>query len=328
MSRVILAVAVIIAAACSSKAPAPAQHDTAWAPEVREGYAVTPDSVRIYYRIVGDGPETVIVAAANYFLGSLDGLATPARRLVLYDMRGRGKTDSVPPSKMGIAEFDATDIEVLRTLVGAERVALIGWSGAVLPAFRYAVEHPERVSALVLFTPVGPRWVPWWDDMRKNAAAKADTAGAAALAAREKAGEFANNEVALCRESAALGLKTNWVVTTQIHLAPDVCDSPNEVPSRYGDFVPRLLAKLGTYDYRNDFGKVRARRLVIHGEFDNPPEAGSREWIAGQPDARFLLIKGVGHWPHYEKPAQTLAALTAFLDGGWPEGSEVVPGAK
>ncbi|MBL8962128.1 MAG: alpha/beta fold hydrolase, partial [Gemmatimonadetes bacterium] len=168
--------AVVIAAACNSKAPEPAQQETAWVPEVREGYAVTPDSVRLYYRMVGDGPETVIVGAANYFQRSLDGLATPTRRIVLYDIRGRGKTDSVPPSKMGIAEFDAQDIEVLRTLVGAERVALIGWSGGVLSAFRYAAEHPERVSALVLLTPVGPRWVPWWDDMRTNAAAKADTA--------------------------------------------------------------------------------------------------------------------------------------------------------
>lgn len=328
MRPFIPAVGIVLAAACGSKAPEPAQDAAAWTPEVREGYAVTPDSVRLYYRVVGNGPETVIIGAANYFQKSLDALATPTRRLVLYDLRGRGKTDSVPPSKMGIAEFDAADIDVLRKEVGAEKVALIGWSGGALSTFRYAADSPDRVSALVLLTPVGPRWVPWWDDMRKNGASKADTVASSALAARIKAGEFKDNEVALCRESAKVGLKTNWVVTERINLAPDVCDSPNEVPSRYGDFVPRLLAKLGKYDYRADFARVTARRLVIHGEFDNPPLGGSLEWVAGQPEARLLVVKGVGHWPHYEKPDETLAALTAFLDGGWPVGSDVVPAGK
>ena len=322
------AIGIVLAAACGGKAPKPAKDAATWKPEVREGYAVTPDSVRLYYRVVGDGPETVIVGAANYFQKSLDALATPTRRLVLYDIRGRGQTDSVPPSKMGIAEFDASDIDVLRKEVGAEKVALIGWSGGALSTFRYAAEHPDRVSALVLLTPVGPRWVPWWDEMRTNAASRADTVASRALAARIEAGEFKDDEVALCRESARIGLKTNWVVSEQIHLAPDVCDSPNEVPSRYGDFVPRLLAKLGTYDYRADFALVKARRLVIHGEFDNPPLGGSREWVAGQPEARLLVVKGVGHWPHYEKPDETLAALKAFLDGAWPVGSDVVPAGK
>ena len=304
-------------------------HDVAGpAPEVREGYAVTPDSVRLYYRVVGTGTETVLMNAANYHQLAFDALAMPHRRIVLYDIRGRGKTDSVPPSKMGIAEFDASDIDVIRKAVGAEQVALVGWSGGALSMFRYAADHPDRVTHLVLLTPVGPRWDPWWEGMRKNAGAKADTAANRALAARVKNGEFAKDEALLCRESAKVDLKANWVVTSRIHLAPDVCDSPNEVPSRYRDFVPRLLAKLGHYDWRSDFAKVTARRLVIHGEFDNPPLEGSREWVAGVPNARLLVIQGVGHWPHYEKPEETLAAIRAFLDGGWPAGAVVVPAAR
>ncbi|HEX4936891.1 MAG TPA: alpha/beta hydrolase [Gemmatimonadaceae bacterium] len=292
--------------------------------EVREGYALTPDSVRLWYRVVGAGKQTIVTGAANYFGHSLDSLATPDRRVVYYDIRGRGKTDSVPPSKMGIVEFDADDIDVIRKAVGADSIVLLGWSGGALSAFQYAAKYPARVTHLVLLTPVGPRWVPWWDAMRKNSAGKVDTAAAKRLAARVKAGEFAGNEVALCREQAALGLRTNWVDSTQWHLAPDVCDSPNEIPSRYGDFVPRLLAKLGKFDFRADLPRVRARTLVIHGEKDNPPLGGSREWVAGIPEARLLVIPGVGHWPHYEKPTETLGAIRAFLDGQWPAGSEPV----
>ncbi len=313
--------------ACGQQIDRPPQDPATATPAVREGYATTPDSVRLYYRVVGGGAETVILNAANYHQQAFDALATPTRRVVLYDVRGRGKTDSVPPAKMGIAEFDASDIDVIRRAVGAEQVALVGWSGGALSMFRYAADHPDRVSHLIFLTPVGPRWDPWWEGMRKNAVAKTDTAATRALADRVKAGEFAGNEAALCRESAKIGLRANWAVASRIALAPDVCDSPNEVPSRYGDFVPRLLAKLGRYDWRSDFTKVTARRLVIHGEFDNPPLDGSREWVAGVPDARLLVIPGVGHWPHYEKPDETLAAIRAFLDGGWPAGAVVVPAA-
>ncbi len=326
MRRICL-LALAALGACGKAAEQRHEGTPAAAATAREGFALTPDSVRLYYRVVGSGAETVILNAANYHQQAFDALVTPNRQVVLYDIRGRGKTDSVPPSKMGIAEFDASDIDVIRQVVGAEKVALVGWSGGALSMFRYAADHPDRVTHLIFLTPVGPRWDPWWEGMRKNAGAKADTAANRALAERVKAGEFATDEAALCRESAKIGLKTNWVVTSRIDLAPDVCDSPNEVPSRYGDFVPRLLAKLGHYDWRADFAKVTARRLVIHGEFDNPPLDGSREWVAGVPEARLLVIKGVGHWPHYEKPEETLAAIRTFLDGGWPAEAIAVPTA-
>jgi pimeloyl-ACP methyl ester carboxylesterase len=67
--------------------------------------------------------------------------------------------------------------------------------------------------------------------------------------------------------------------------------------------------------------------LVVHGERDNPPLGGSREWVAGNPQGRLLVMPGVGHWPHYERPTETLAALRAFLDGGWPTGAVAVPQA-
>lgn len=294
-------------------------------PVVHEGYVVTPDSIRLYYRSVGRGTDVVLVNGANYARGAFDALASGGRRVVSYDIRGRGMTDSVPPGKLGIATADVADVEVMRRAIGAERLSLIGWSGGALSFFRYAIEHPERVSHLVLLTPVGPRWVPWWDDMRVRAAARADTAAANRIRAQVAAGAYAGDEPRLCRDQAEASLATNWVVTSRRLHAPDVCASPNEWESRYMDFVPRLLDHLGKYDWRSDLARVRARTLVVHGALDNPPLGGSREWAAGIPGARLLVIDGVGHWPHYEKPAETLGALNAFLAGGWPAGATVVP---
>lgn len=296
-------------------------------PPERTGYATTPDGVRLWYREVGRGKDVVLVNAANYFAASLDALASGTRRVVTYDIRGRGRTDSVPPSKMGILEFDAIDPDVIRQAVGAERVAMVGWSGGALAAYRYAERFPERVTRLVLLTPVGPRFSPWWEDMRRNSAPRMDPALQRRMAARVAAGEFAGDEVAQCRAGAWLGLRTNWPDSTQWYRAPDVCDSPNEVGSRYGDFVPRLLAKLGAFDFREGLTRFPLPLLVVHGERDNPPLGGSREWVAGVPQGRLLVMPGMGHWPQYERPAETMAALRVFLDGGWPTGAVAVPKA-
>ena len=296
-------------------------------PPERTGYATTPDGVRLWYRDVGRGPDVVLVNAANYFAASLDALASDTRRVVTYDIRGRGRTDSVPPDKMGILEFDAIDPEVIRQAVGAEKVTMVGWSGGALAAYRYAEQFPARVSRLVLLTPVGPRFSPWWEDMRKNSAPRMDPALQKQMAARVAAGEFAGDEVARCRNGAWMGLRTNWPDSTQWYRAPDVCDSPNEIGSRYNDFVPRLIAKLGLFDFREGLSRFGLPLLVVHGDRDNPPLGGSREWVAGMAQGRLLVMPGMGHWPQYERPAELLAALRAFLDGGWPTGAVAVPKA-
>jgi pimeloyl-ACP methyl ester carboxylesterase len=79
--------AVLLAlAACGRPAPVTTEH-----------YLTTADSVRLYYRTVGVGDETVIVPLAEFHGIRLDDLARH-RRLVLYDPRGRGRSDSRPRS--------------------------------------------------------------------------------------------------------------------------------------------------------------------------------------------------------------------------------------
>jgi pimeloyl-ACP methyl ester carboxylesterase len=53
--------------------------------------------------------------------------------------------------------------------------------------------------------------------------------------------------------------------------------------------------------------------------------AGSREWVAGNPNARLLVIDNVGHFPHVEKPDIYFPAVEKFLSGGWPEGAVAIP---
>lgn len=290
----------------------------------REGYAVTPDSVRLWYRAVGSGSRTVIAPNALFHGDRLDSLAEDGWQVVLYDPRGRGRSDSVPAGKISLAH-NLADVDAIRSAVGADSAALIGWSGMGMELFVYALRHPGRVTRLVQLAPVGPRWDPWSDSLVASRRARTDSAAAAALETRVRAGAFAADEAGLCRARARVYVPPTFGDTALARLAPDVCDLPNEWPARSSGYWEAFMPTLGRFDWRGDLGRVSIPRLVIHGERDNTPLEGNREWVAGQPAARLLVIPGAGHWPHYERPGQTLRAIREFLGGRWPPGSAAVP---
>ena len=301
----------------------PTRADSPSAPLEREAYVTTPDSLRLYYRVVGRGPQTVIIPAALYHRKTLDGLAI-GRRLVLYDPRGRGQSDTVPMSKAGL-EHSMADLETIRQAVGLESFALVGWSALGLEAFAYAASHPGRVTRLAMLAPLPARRNPYWEQLLTRRRGRVDPAAQAKLDARIAAGEFTDREAALCREIAHLGDRAAFGDTSFAHLAPDVCDSPNEWPTRYAMLSKTMLASYGdNYDWRPRLGEVSVPQLVIHGDSDNFPLDGSREWVAGRPNARLLVFPGAGHWLQYERPKELLQALDRFLRGHWPRDARVV----
>ena len=79
---------------------------------------------------------------------------------------------------------------------------------------------------------------------------------------------------------------------------------------------------MGTYDLRSELRGLKVPRLVVAGDKDFIPMASSREWVEGMPEARLLILHGVGHFPQVEAREALIAALKAFLDGGWPIGVE------
>jgi len=287
----------------------------------------TVDSVRLYYRTLGSGPETVIVPLALFHRTRLDALARH-RRLVLYDPRGRGKSDTVPPEKVSL-EHNLRDLEALRRQVGAERVALIGWSGLGMELFVYTLRHPERVTRLVQLAPIAPRWVPWIDSLAADRTRRTDSTALRELRTRETHGDFKSDPAGHCRALAAVYTPPTFGDPSRSGLAPDVCGYPTEWPVRINGYFGALMKTIQGFDWTDSLTRVaKIPRLVIHGARDNTPVQGNREWVAGQPDARILVVEGAGHWPHYERPEVVLPAIERFLEGGWPEGSEAVAGRQ
>jgi pimeloyl-ACP methyl ester carboxylesterase len=75
-------------------------------------------------------------------------LLAPSVRAVAVSQRGHGDSDK-PRDGYRVEDF-ASDVIGLLDALGIERAALAGHSGSCLVARRVAIEHPERVTALVL----------------------------------------------------------------------------------------------------------------------------------------------------------------------------------
>ncbi|HVP06177.1 MAG TPA: adenylate/guanylate cyclase domain-containing protein [Dehalococcoidia bacterium] len=124
--------------------------------ELRMQYARAADGVKIAYGVAGSGPTVVRVPSIPFSNcqaewaqdgGFYHGL-TDRFKVVTFDPRGCGLSDtSVDDLSMAARE---SDIEAVLGRAGVERFALhaVGWSGPL--CIRYAVEHPERVTHLIL----------------------------------------------------------------------------------------------------------------------------------------------------------------------------------
>lgn len=293
-------------------------------PAVREGYVVTDDSVRLYYRIVGTGPQTVVIPVAAYLEDLLAPLATSGRRLVFYDLRHRGRSGAGDLSRVSL-DRQFADLERLRIALGIERMALIGWSGLGMEMAVYAMRYPDRVTRLVQIGAVPPAARLMREAGGDRRAQRMDRAALEALDRRAAAGEFAADPAGLCRARNRLTQPANFEDTTLVARVPDVCQWENEWPSRLGPYFAALMRSLNDWDWTGEMHRLTMPRLVVHGREDGIPLAGARAWAAGFANARLLVLSPAGHFPFIEQPEEFFPAVDRFLAGEWPPAAESVP---
>ncbi|MEA2443558.1 MAG: hypothetical protein QOJ12_850 [Thermoleophilales bacterium] len=105
----------------------------------------------------GDGPPVVLLhgltATRRYVTHGSKALPRAGYRVIAYDARGHGESGA-PSDRAAYAYADmAADLGAVLDDLGVERAALAGHSMGAATAMRFAIEHPERVSALVQVTP-------------------------------------------------------------------------------------------------------------------------------------------------------------------------------
>lgn len=305
-----LPLAVLAATLCTA---------TTFGGEATEGYLPAEDGVRLYYRSVGHGSETVVIPVAVFTSPHFDALAQD-RRVVYYDPRGRGRSDLGDLSRVS-AERASRDLEQLRLQLGLERMALVGFSGYGLEVALYALAHPERVTRFVQLAPVPPRREPWMEQAMAARRARADAAAWQEFDRLRESKDADQQALCLQEQKATLPASlANPANLAKLDLAA-ICTWPNEWSENQGRFFEILLPTLPA-DVRGRIGELRMPRLVIHAERDVFPLEGTREWLPASSNARLLRVPDAGHLAYIDRPEVVVPAIESFLRGEWPPGAE------
>lgn len=290
----------------------------------QRGHVDAGGGVRLAYRKAGSGAATIVVlhGGPGFTMDYLaDDLLPLAERhtVVFYDQRGTGGSTLVTDPAALDAQRFADDLEAVRRHFGLRTLTLLGHSWGAGVAALYAMRFPQHVGRLILVGGIPLRRAEldrtfaairasgdedWRNRLRESGAAwLADPGSASACRAYYETWftPFFADAAAMRRS------KGDFCAGTADALRNKVANVDRFVPQSLGD-----------YDWRSALNQVRAPALVVHGAADPIPVASAAEWSGSLPNARLLLMEGVGHFPYLEAPEAFFAAVERFVRGEWP----------
>lgn len=288
-----------------------------------ESFLETEPGVRLYWRSIGSGENTVIVPGGFLYGNDFDSLAAGSR-VIFYDMRNRGRSGRITDPALLTIEADVRDLEAIRRHFNIDRFATIGYSYLGKMVVLYALEHPARIERIVQIGPVAMRFGSLIPPTQDNSGEQVmDPDAVAAVRKLREAGLHESRPAEYCEEE--------WLVT-RVRLTGDPrnaaaleswCDLPNEWPIRLAFHLRHHFtsAQKNVVD-AIDVADLDTPVLTIHGTKDrNASYGGGREWAALLPNARLLTVEGAAHQVWVEGPA-VLPAIRTFFGGHWPAGVE------
>ena len=248
-----------------------------------------PDGVNLYYEVHGAGHQPTILLTHGYsatsqmWKGQVDALSRD-HRLVIWDMRGHGQSDSPDDPALYSEPATVADMAALLDEVGAKSAIIGGLSLGGYMSLAFHRVHPERTDALLIID-TGPGYKndearEGWNRTSLKTAERYETEGLKVLETGSAERRQAQHKSAKGLALAARGMLTQRDAGVIASL-PDI-----RVPS-----------------------------IVVVGSQDTPFLAASDYMASKIPGARKDVIDGAGHAANIDRPEAFNAAILAFLDG-------------
>jgi pimeloyl-ACP methyl ester carboxylesterase len=279
-----------------------------------EGYVTTDDGLRLWFQTVGSGPQVVVLPNGVHLLEDFSCLA-PGRTLVFYDVRNRGRSDTVTePAQLarGIHN-DVDDLDAVRRHLGLDRLNLIGHSYMGLMVILYAMQYPANVDRIIQIAPMGPHHGTSYPAHLTNTDSVLGETFAKLAALQKERASYDPEE--FCRKFWSI-LRVLYVTDPRDadRIRWDRCDLPNERNfMRY--WAEHILPSIQSLAFsRESLVEVTCPVLTIHGlKGRSAPYGGGQDWVSLLPSARLLPVDGGGHGPWIEAPRAVFDAIGPFL---------------
>jgi sigma-B regulation protein RsbQ len=219
-------------------------------------------------------------------------------RIVLFDHVGAGGSDASAFDERRYASLDgyAADVLAICDELALEDVVFVGHSVSAMIGALAAAEAPDRFGALVMVAP-SPRYI---DD-------------------GDYVGGFTREDI----EGLLASLESNYLGWSSA-MAPVImgnADRPElgeELTNSFCRTDPAIAAHFArtTFlsDNRDDLARVRTPTLVLQCSDDAiAPESVGAYVHAQLSGSRLTRLQATGHCPNVSAPAETVAAIQAFL---------------
>jgi 2-succinyl-6-hydroxy-2,4-cyclohexadiene-1-carboxylate synthase len=259
----------------------------------------------VHYNLerAGNGPPLVLL---HGFTGSLQTWTAIMPRLaqefdtIAVDLLGHGATDAPSDAARYRAKWVVADLVAMLDHLGIRSAAWLGYSMGGRAALHVAIEHPGRVSALVL-EGVSPGIA---DPIERAERLRSDEAladvieseGVAAFVDRWERLPLFTSQARLPDEVRE-ALRRQRLANTAVGLANSL--------RGFGQGAQRPL--------HDRLGDVRAPTLLIVGSDDDKFQRLAQEMTMRMPKARVEVVPEAGHAAHLEQPARFVEIVSGFL---------------
>ncbi len=241
----------------------------------------------------GDAGDPAVLLVGSSMLSwpeeLCDRLVAGGRRVIRYDVRDTGRSESYSPGKPGYSLADLVEDAVgVLDATETERSHVVGMSTGGWIAQLLALDHPERVATLTLIASRPNAPGPVDDDLpgHRDAVMEAIRNTAAPDWSDERA--VVNHLVRQARVLAGAGAFDE--ASARAHAEAEVARTTNV----------RCATNIASADHgprwRERLGDITAPTLVLHGEDDPFFPIGNGHALAAEiPDARLVRLSRAGH---------------------------------
>jgi proline iminopeptidase len=262
----------------------------------------TEDNCRLWTATTGQGKPLVMCHGGPGLwdmAGSLAARLTGSFRVIRWDQRGCGRSERRGPYSVArcVADLDAI-------LGPRPKAALFGHSWGATLALRYALDYPDRVSALVYACGTGLGWA-WREPFYQASAARLAPHQARIGELRARGDD---REAAILQWSAEFNdgrgrqhaeeMATPWFGINQ---------------DCYGEIWGELERTWHEDELISQCRQLEIPVLIIDGERDLRPRWAVDSLERALPDVRRVVLPAAGHIPWLEQPENVTRHLADFL---------------
>jgi len=252
------------------------------------------NGIELYYEVHGDGYPIACLHGFTATAAMWQPQVIPFSKkykLIIYDARGHGKSESPPSLSDYSTEIAVEDLNQLLSRLHIEKAVIMGLSMGGYVSLNFCLSHPEKVAALIL-AGTGPGFrskvkLQQWNEQMETIAKALETKGLAAL----------NEEYIASSIGRPPGEETSKLFR---HSSPiGLINTAHSMLSNVG-VIERLP-------------EIKVPTLIIVGEHDTNFMQASLYLNASIKDSERVVVPDAGHVMNMDQPELFNNAVLQFL---------------